>query len=256
MRVLLVTSGDGFADILATELTASTNNFSVVGVIFTQLSLSQKIRLMVKAIRKQSFYFACYLYFESIASKWISLRSKSKTIAQFCKKERVPSLNVTNLNNNKSIQFIENIDHDIVLSLRPGQIFHSKFISATQKILNIHCSRLPNYRGMGSVLQTLAAGEAKTSISFHLIENEEVDNGPIVLQKKVNINPKQSVFGVTATLYRLASSQMVKALCNLNNGSEIRAGTGGNSYSWPGKEPLVAIKKQGRSLVSLNDFFS
>ena len=160
------------------------------------------------------------------------------------------------MNNKKSIQFIEDIDHDVVLSLRPGQIFGSEFISAAQRILNIHCAKLPNYRGMGSVLQTLAAGDAQTFISFHLIENEELDNGPIVLQKKVNINPTQSLFGVTATLYRMASTQLVEALHKLSNSSEFLTQSGGNLYSWPGKEPLVAIKKQGRSLVSLDDFFS
>lgn len=59
------------------------------------------------------------------------------------------------------------------------------------RIINIHPSLLPKYGG-GMNLDVhkavLEAGEKETGMTIHLL-NEEVDTGPIVLQKTCSVNP-------------------------------------------------------------------
>ena len=158
------------------------------------------------------------------------------------------------MNSDLSIGFLKSVKPDIVLSLRPSQVFRANFIAEAKQILNVHCSKLPEYRGMGATLQTLAAGEKKTFVTLHLIDTEKLDNGPVVLQKKVTIKKNQTLFGLSTALYCIGSKELVKGLKNLKKGSFQVKPDIGTLYSWPGKEPLIAIKKQGRKLVSVHDF--
>ncbi len=54
------------------------------------------------------------------------------------------------------------------------------------KILNIHPSLLPKYRGLHTHEKALQAGDTTHGASVHFV-TEELDGGPVILQTKVNI---------------------------------------------------------------------
>jgi formyltetrahydrofolate-dependent phosphoribosylglycinamide formyltransferase len=56
------------------------------------------------------------------------------------------------------------------------------------RILNIHPSLLPKYRGLSPQKRALEGGEAESGCTVHLVD-EGTDTGPIVLQKRVSIHP-------------------------------------------------------------------
>lgn len=56
------------------------------------------------------------------------------------------------------------------------------------RILNIHPSLLPKYRGLSPQKRALEAGEVESGCTVHLVD-EGTDTGPIVLQKWVPIEP-------------------------------------------------------------------
>ena len=57
--------------------------------------------------------------------------------------------------------------------------------------INVHPSLLPKYRGPNPYLQTILHGEDESGITFHLM-NEKFDSGPILLQKTIKIQPKDT----------------------------------------------------------------
>ncbi|HUL18950.1 MAG TPA: phosphoribosylglycinamide formyltransferase [Steroidobacteraceae bacterium] len=59
------------------------------------------------------------------------------------------------------------------------------------RMLNIHPSLLPAYRGLHTHRRVLAAGEAEHGASVHFV-TPELDAGPIVLQSKVRVHPDDS----------------------------------------------------------------
>ena len=76
--------------------------------------------------------------------------------------------------------------------------------SFPNRILNSHPSLLPNYCGPGMYGKNvheavLAAGEKKTGVTIHLVD-EEYDHGPIVEQVKLCINPDQSLENLERTI--------------------------------------------------------
>ncbi|WJI27870.1 phosphoribosylglycinamide formyltransferase [Thermosynechococcus sp. B3] len=57
-----------------------------------------------------------------------------------------------------------------------------------QRVINLHPSLLPSFRGLRAVEQALAAGVKITGCTVHLVE-EEVDSGPILVQAAVPVLP-------------------------------------------------------------------
>ncbi len=57
------------------------------------------------------------------------------------------------------------------------------------RLLNIHPSLLPKYRGLHTHRRVLAAGDKQHGASVHLV-TEELDGGPLLLQARVPVKPE------------------------------------------------------------------
>jgi formyltetrahydrofolate-dependent phosphoribosylglycinamide formyltransferase len=70
------------------------------------------------------------------------------------------------------------------------RLLSADFIRAWQgRILNIHPSLLPQYKGLDTHRRALLAGDIWTGCSVHLV-TEELDDGPVLAQSKVRIRPR------------------------------------------------------------------
>lgn len=67
--------------------------------------------------------------------------------------------------------------------LTPGFVNHYK-----ERLLNIHPSLLPKYRGLHTHQRALEAGDSLHGASVHLV-TEELDGGPVILQVQVPVMP-------------------------------------------------------------------
>jgi phosphoribosylglycinamide formyltransferase-1 len=72
------------------------------------------------------------------------------------------------------------------------RILTAHFIGAfAGRILNVHPSLLPKYRGLRTHRRVLEAGEALHGASIHFV-TEELDGGPVALQAEVQVLPADS----------------------------------------------------------------
>ena len=67
------------------------------------------------------------------------------------------------------------------------------------RLLNIHPSLLPKYRGLSPQKRALEAGEVETGCTVHLVD-EGTDTGPTVLQRKVPIEPGDTEESLSARI--------------------------------------------------------
>ena len=82
------------------------------------------------------------------------------------------------------------------------RILSSKFIQAfPDKIINIHPSLLPKYKGLNAVEQALDSGDDVTGCTVHYV-NEELDGGEIILQGEVPILPNDDIISLTKAIQR------------------------------------------------------
>jgi len=69
------------------------------------------------------------------------------------------------------------------------RILTPDFIGAyAGRILNIHPSLLPKYRGLHTHRRVLEAGDAEHGVSVHFV-TEELDGGPVILQSRIAVTP-------------------------------------------------------------------
>jgi formyltetrahydrofolate-dependent phosphoribosylglycinamide formyltransferase len=73
------------------------------------------------------------------------------------------------------------------------RLLSGEFIRAWEgRILNIHPSLLPAYKGLDTHKRALEAGEAVAGCSVHLV-TEALDEGPVLAQAEVRIRPRDTV---------------------------------------------------------------
>ena len=82
-------------------------------------------------------------------------------------------------------------EHDVDLVVLAGfmRILSGAFLERwPDRVVNVHPSLLPAFRGADAVGDALAAGALVTGVTIHLVD-ELLDHGPILLQEAVDVLP-------------------------------------------------------------------
>ena len=95
--------------------------------------------------------------------------------------------------------------HDIELVVMAGwmKIMSSKFVNAFKnKIINIHPSLLPSFKGNNSIKQAITSGSKITGCSVHFVE-PEVDSGSLIMQAALSISDQDNIDSITKKIHLL-----------------------------------------------------
>jgi phosphoribosylglycinamide formyltransferase 1 len=82
------------------------------------------------------------------------------------------------------------------------------------RMLNIHPSLLPKYKGLHTHARALAAGDAVHGCTVHLV-TPDLDDGPIVAQVEVPILPGDTEYTLAARVLAVEHPLYVKALAQV-----------------------------------------
>ena len=98
------------------------------------------------------------------------------------------------------------------------KILSKDFINSFKgKIINIHPSLLPKYKGLNTHERVLENNEKFTGCSVHFV-NEKLDGGQIILQKKIKIFKKDNVKSLKMRVlkeeYKLYPKSIIKIFTN------------------------------------------
>ena len=99
------------------------------------------------------------------------------------------------------------------------KILSKKFIQKFKgKILNIHPSLLPKYKGLNTHQRVIANKEKFSGCTVHLV-NSKLDSGKIILQKKVRVlksdTPKKLGKKILRYEHKLYPAAIIKLFPNL-----------------------------------------
>ncbi len=87
------------------------------------------------------------------------------------------------------IALFEAYDIDMIVMAGWMKIVSKKFVDAfPNRIINLHPSLLPKYKGLNAIEQAIKAGEDTTGCTVHFV-NEHLDSGAIIKQQEVPILP-------------------------------------------------------------------
>jgi phosphoribosylglycinamide formyltransferase-1 len=91
------------------------------------------------------------------------------------------------------------------------------------RILNIHPSLLPKYGGKGMCGRAvheavLRGGEKETGVSIHLVD-EEYDHGAVIAQRRVTVDPQDTVDSLAARVLAVEHAFLVDTLRKIMAGA-------------------------------------
>ncbi len=82
---------------------------------------------------------------------------------------------------------VESLKPDLIVLAGFMKVLPANFVNAlSPRIINLHPSLLPEFRGAHAVRDALAAGATKTGATIHIVD-EGIDTGRILLQQEVEI---------------------------------------------------------------------
>lgn len=135
-----------------------------------------------------------------ITSKKNFINSKPNLIKKISKKYNIKIINSDKIEKTKNIIKINNSKPDLILIISFKIISKKIWRIPRLGTINIHPSLLPNYKGPCPINWAIINNEKYTGLTSFFI-NDNIDGGPIILQKKIKINSNIDFI----SLYKLLS---------------------------------------------------
>ena len=114
---------------------------------------------------------------------------------------------------------------DLILLIGFMRILSIEFCQTWRdRLLNVHPSLLPKYAGGVDVNvheEVLRNGEKETGCTIHFV-TEEVDRGPILIQKKCNVDDNDTVETLKAKVQALEGEAFIESIQLIQNNSYVR----------------------------------
>ena len=105
----------------------------------------------------------------------------------------IQSLRIASKDEDDIIKIFDAYSVDLIVMAGWMRIVSKKFCNAFPgRIINIHPSLLPKYKGLHAIEQAMEAGETETGATVHFV-TEELDSGAIIKQQEVPILPGDTV---------------------------------------------------------------
>ena len=105
-----------------------------------------------------------------------------------------------------------------------SNLFVEKFLG---KLINIHPSLLPKYKGLDTHRRVIEAGEKFHGVTVHFVDNT-LDGGPICAQSSIKVTTdnikdlQQEIHKLEHKLYPEVVSDIANKKISLSNGKVIR----------------------------------
>lgn len=142
------------------------------------------------------------------------------------------------------IDALKSAEVDIIILAGFMRILSADFVAEFDgRIINIHPSLLPHYKGLHTHYRTLDAGDSHHGASVHLV-NAELDDGPILLQASIAIHKDDTAKSLAMRLLPLEHWLYCKVITGLVSGELVMTKSGG---VW--QSPVTVPAELGRVTI-------
>src|SRR5580658_5742835 len=118
-------------------------------------------------------------------------------------------------------ELLEGLAPDVVVIIAYGQIIPARLLPIPKLgWINLHASLLPKYRGAAPINWAIVNGETKTGVTSMRID-AGMDTGEMLLQREMEIGPKETAPALAARMSELGAPLMVETLRGLADGSIV-----------------------------------
>jgi methionyl-tRNA formyltransferase len=161
-------------------------------------------------------------------------------------------LPATSVNSKEYLEQLRRLNLDLVISINASQKFKRDLLALPRLgCINVHGALLPRYRGRLPSFWVLANGEKETGTTVHYM-NEELDDGPILMQERVTIEPDDTQDTLIRKTKTLGARLLVEAIDRLEQGSaptQPNDRSQATYFSFPTREDGLRLRQQGRRFL-------
>ncbi len=164
----------------------------------------------------------------------------------------IPEHTPENVNDPAFLDFLREQNVDLVISIACPQIVREDLLNCPPEgVINIHGALLPKYRGKLPSFWVLANGEDKTGVTVHYM-NEDLDDGPIIVQKEVPIRPGDTLHSlVLRSKVQYGASALANAIQQIESGTveaEDNPEEEATYFSFPDGRAIRQFRERGRKI--------
>jgi methionyl-tRNA formyltransferase len=186
-----------------------------------------------------------------LVNEWFGSTRTCYSVKAVAKKYGVPVTEAVNVNSDEFLTHLREAGVEFIVSISGTQFYGKKLRDQTSKgIVNCHGALLPKYRGLMPSFWTLANGDTEGGVSVHFV-NEKIDDGPIIVQKRYRIWPRDTVEGIMARSKDLAAEAIIECVHLVESGDfEMMPNDESEStdFTMPTREDLKRLRATGHRL--------
>lgn len=147
-----------------------------------------------------------------VVNGWLGSTRRCYTVEAVARKYGVPVHRTQDVNSPEFLQLLRDLKVEFIASISGTQMYRKALREQTRLgIVNCHGALLPTYRGLMPSFWTLCNGESEGGVSVHFVD-AKLDNGPILVQKRYRIHPRDTLEDIMARGKDLAAECIVEAV--------------------------------------------
>lgn len=162
------------------------------------------------------------------------------------KKNKIDTYPVSNINSKAFLDKLRNLKVDLVISLNCPQLLKRDILELPKYgCVNAHFGMLPEYRGILPVFYAIVNREKEFGVTLHFMD-EQIDNGPIIIQKAIQIRERDDLFSLYPVAFKAAGELLVEAI-DLISRQDLKLKYNDpkkkSYYSYPGNDTITKYKQ-------------
>lgn len=222
-------------------------NCEILGaVVFEASPFGKKQNFIQKIIATIGIFGLEFVARYGVSTIWAKIFGRD--VKQIFVKHGVPIIKVIgSVNSDESLSVLRSLEADLFISITGNQIFKKPLLEIPRLgTLNLHTALLPKYRGLMPSFWVLKNKEKQTGVSVFFVD-EGIDSGPILVQKKINIE-HISQWELIRTTKVLGMEAIIEGIELIQSGDyELIPNKENEStyYSFPTRQDVIEFKKGG-----------
>ena len=150
------------------------------------------------------------------------LEKRPNPTMELAEKLDLETITIENFNDEQTKKIFNSLSPDVFLSAAYGKLIPNWFFELfSSEVLNVHPSLLPTWRGASPIQSAILNGDKVTGISIMRMTTQ-IDEGPVFLSEKINIDKNDTSTSLSEKLSKLAGKIIKKSLEQILSG-EIQA---------------------------------
>ena len=176
-------------------------------------------------------------------------------LAEICIEKKIKYLYVDNINETKSIEFIQKLEPDIGFCLGWSQLLRKEVLDLFPRgVVGFHPAALPDNRGRHPIIWALVLGLTETASSFFILDTG-ADTGKLISQIKIPIWYEDTARTLYDKVMDIARGQLIALWNQLCEGGvcaiEIESQTGNTWRKRNRDDGKIDWRMSGRNIYNL-----